>query len=154
MPALNKAARAALVKERVNSFEVSVVLVSDKEIKKLNRKFRNVNRITDVISFKFISDVIPVRRGGGGIQSFRRSRFPITASGMTRIIGDIYISEGRSKKQAAEVGNTWIKELSYLVIHGVLHLLGYSDYTKHNRRKMFKIQDEIFGEIVGNSSNP
>ena len=101
----------------MRSSEINIVLVSDKEIKKLNRKFRNVNRITDVISFKFGSK-------------------PLT--------GDIYIAAKRSKWQALDAGHGWDRELAYLVIHGILHLLGYTDYTPKERRRMFKKQDKIF----------
>lgn len=107
MNAERKRARAA----------VSVILVSDAEIKRLNRRFRRVNRITDVISFSYSKD-------------------PLT--------GDIYISKGRSQKQARRMRHSWDRELAYLVIHGVLHLFGYTDYTPRARQKMFKKQDTIF----------
>ena len=111
-----------MLKEKIRSFEINVVLVSDKEIKKLNKKFRDVGRITDVISFKF---------------------------GSKPVMGDIYIARNRSQKQAKKVKNSWQEELSYLVIHGILHLLDYTDYTKANRLRMFAKQDKIFNEIVG-----
>ena len=96
---------------------VNVILVPDKTIKKLNMRFRSVKRVTDVISFSY---------GLGGFE------------------GDIFIAEGRSKRQAAEFGHGWKEELVYLTIHGVLHLLKYSDYTALNRKKMFSRQDRIF----------
>lgn len=104
-------------KEKARSSEINVVLVSDKEIKRLNKKFRNVNRITDVISFKF---------------------------GSSPLAGDIYIARQRSKKQAKQAGHSWEKELAYLVIHGTLHLLDYEDYSARGRREMFSKQDKIF----------
>jgi probable rRNA maturation factor len=100
--------------------EISLIMVSDSDIKKLNSKYRRVNRITDVISF-------------------RLSKKPLC--------GDIYISKGRSKKQAAAVGNTWEEELCYLVMHGVLHLFDYTDYSPAERKKMFAVQDKLFKGI-------
>ena len=112
-----------------------------------------MNRITDVISFKFApprnsSGVIPAK---AGIQSFvmnrirpRVSKSGITTSGMTKVTGDIYIASKRSRLQAKDAGHGWDKELAYLVIHGILHLLGYTDYTPVARRRMFQKQDKIF----------
>lgn len=100
--------------------EVNLIMVSDQEIKKLNRTFRKVNRITDVISFRFSED-------------------PVT--------GDIYISEGRSKKQAKQQNHPWEKELAYLTVHGILHLFGYSDYTPRTRARMFSRQDPIWKSL-------
>ena len=121
-----KAGRSVLSAQKVRSSEINIVLVSDSEIKKLNTKFRKVRRITDVISFKF-------------------SPRPLT--------GDIYIALGRSRKQAREAGHCWEKEISYLVIHGILHLLGYTDYTPKEKRRMFKEQDKIYTDLcIGNGT--
>ena len=62
----------------------------------------------------------------------------------TPLTGDIYIAAGRSKRQAKEAGHAWDRELAYLVIHGILHLLGYTDYTTRERRRMFQKQDKVF----------
>ena len=125
-PLLKRAAEFALGKEYIDGC-VNFILISDSEIKKLNKKFRKVNRITDVISFSYKSG----------------SRFHGKA-GREAAGGDVYISEDRSKKQAKRVKHNWEKELAYLVIHGILHLLGHSDYTPWPKKKMFKAQDKVF----------
>ena len=117
LPALKKAAITALKSEKIKNCDINFIMVSDAEIKNLNIKYRKVRRITDVISFLVAPDIFA---------------------------GDIYISGGRSKKNAAKYGNTWMQELAYLVIHGVLHLCGYSDYDPKNKSKMFAKQDKIF----------
>ena len=114
---LGEAAKLTLKYEKINKYQINFIMVSDAEIKKLNIKYRKVRRITDVISFLVVPEMF---------------------------IGDIYISEGRSKKQAKKYGNTWQQELAYLVIHGTLHLCGYTDYDPENKRKMFSVQDKIF----------
>ena len=101
--------------------EINLILVGNPKIKMLNRRFRNVNRITDVISFNY---------------------------SLKPLEGDIYISKERSFDQAKREGHSWGNELVYLALHGVLHLLGYSDYTKPNRKKMFKVQDKIYNRII------
>ncbi len=121
LPAMTQAAQAALKRERVKSVgDINVIMVNDPEIKKLNIRFRKVRRITDIISFKYADK-------------------PLS--------GDLYISAGRSQKQAKRVGNTWQQELCYLVIHGVLHLREYTDYTPAEKAKMFTVQDSIFASL-------
>jgi len=121
--ALPKRAAGAALKKAGNNCacDINFVMVPDAAIKKLNRKYRAVNRITDVISF-------------------RLSQKPLC--------GDIYISKGRSAKQAKTAGNTWEEELAYLVIHGMLHLFDYTDYKPAQRAKMFRVQDGIFKRIL------
>jgi probable rRNA maturation factor len=114
---LKRAAQNTLKSEKKRKYQINFILVSDEEIKKLNIKYRKVRRITDVISFLIIPE------------SFA---------------GDIYISENRTRKQAKRYGNSWQQELACLVIHGVLHLCGYSDYDIENKSKMFAKQDKIF----------
>ena len=114
---LKKAALASLKSEKIKKYEINFIMVSDAEIKRLNVKYRKVRRVTDVISFLVSKDFF---------------------------IGDVYISKGRSQKNAASFGNSWDEELAYLVIHGVLHLCGYTDYDAENKTKMFSKQDKIF----------
>jgi len=114
---LKKAALASLKSEKIKKYEINFIMVSDAEIKRLNVKYRKVRRVTDVISFLVSKDFF---------------------------IGDVYISKGRSQKNAAAFGNSWDGELAYLVIHGVLHLCGYTDYDAENKTKMFSKQDKIF----------
>ena len=115
---LKRAAGLALKAGRGSgAAEISFVMVPDAAIRKLNKRYRGVDRVTDVISF-------------------RLSEKPLR--------GDIYIARGRSKKQAGENGNGWVPELCYLVLHGVLHLLNYTDYKPAERKKMFSVQDRLF----------
>ena len=116
-PLLKKAAVAVLESEKVKKYQINFIMVDDKEIKKLNTKYRKVKRITDVISFLVVPEFF---------------------------MGDVYISKNRSQKQAKEYANTWQQELAYLVINGALHLCGYTDYDAVNKDKMFAKQDKIF----------
>ena len=78
--------------------DVSVVFVSNPEIRRLNRRFLSHNRFTDVISFP-VSD---------------------------EFLGEIYVSRDQARRQAAEYGVAFREELLRLVLHGMLHLLGYA----------------------------
>jgi probable rRNA maturation factor len=114
---LKMAADLTLKSEKKKKYQVNFVMISDKEIRKLNFKYRKVRHITDVISFLVSPELF---------------------------IGDIYISKNRTQKQAKKNDNSWQEELAYLVIHGVLHLCGYTDYDIENKTKMFVKQDKIF----------
>jgi len=120
-PLLKKAALLALKREKVKKYEVNFIMVDDAKIRKLNIKYRKVRRITDVISFLVVPE---------------------------EFAGDIYISSGRSKRNAKKYGSSWENELAYLVIHGILHLRGYTDYDVTNKTKMFSQQDKIFKCLV------
>ena len=124
---LARAAEAALGgKDAVTPGEINIVMVSDARIRALNRQYRGTDRITDVLTFKFPGKPL---------------------------CGDIYISSGRSRKQSKEAGNTWFQELCYLVLHGVLHLLDYTDYRPAERKIMFAIQDRIFKQFKNPASS-
>ncbi|MDR1784497.1 MAG: rRNA maturation RNase YbeY [Endomicrobium sp.] len=114
---LKKAALSTLKSEKIEKYQINFIIVNNKEIKNLNARYRKVKRITDVISFLVIPEFF---------------------------VGDVYISKRRSQEQAKKYGNTWQQELAYLVIHGVLHLCGYTDYDVENRIEMFDKQDKIF----------
>jgi probable rRNA maturation factor len=117
VPLLKTAVVAVLESEKVKKYQVNFIMVDDKEIRKLNAKYRKVRRITDVLSFLVVPEFF---------------------------MGDIYISKNRSQKQAKKYANAWQQELAYLAIHGTLHLCGYTDYDAVDKTKMFAKQNKIF----------
>lgn len=117
VPLMKKTAEFVLNSEKIQSYNISFTMISDSDIKKMNRKYRKVNRITDVISFLVDKDLF---------------------------MGDIYISDLRPKKNAKKFGFSYEQEICYLVIHSILHLEGYTDYTPENKKKMFTKQDKFF----------
>ncbi|WP_413854218.1 rRNA maturation RNase YbeY [Candidatus Ruminimicrobium bovinum] len=117
VPLMKKTAEFTLKYEKIKNYSISFTQISDIEIKKMNRKYRKVNRITDVISFLVDEKLF---------------------------LGDIYISDNRPQKNAKKYGFTYQQELCYLVIHSILHLEGYTDYDVENKTLMFSKQDKIF----------
>ena len=89
--------------------EVSVTFCDNEYIRSLNHEFRGIDRHTDVLSF-------PMYESG---------EFNDAECSMGAILGDIVISIERAKEQAAEIGNSLHREIAFLTIHSVLHLLGY-----------------------------
>ena len=113
--------------EKVNNAIFSVVFVDDEEIHRLNKEYRHVDKGTDVISFAF-EDNEKVRYND------------------IRVLGDIYICIPQMKRQAISYGHSEKRELSFLCVHGLLHLLGYDHMTEEDERKMFKLQKELLEE--------
>ena len=107
---------------------ISVSFIDNEEIHKINREYRKIDRPTDVISFAFLDN---------------EDREKTYKSGMPVILGDIYISLDKAKEQAEEYGHSMKRELCFLFVHGLLHLLGYDHMKKEDEEIMFPLQDKI-----------
>jgi probable rRNA maturation factor len=116
------------------NYEVDVSLVDDETIHQVNRDYRNVDRVTDVISFAFNDDKDP--------------KDQINSLDVQKMLGEILICLPQAKRQAAEIGNSLERELSFLFTHGLLHLLGYDHMTLEDEAIMFPLQEKILG-LVG-----
>ena len=103
---------------------LNIVIVDNEKIREINREYRNIDRPTDVISFALEDDDTFIKMD-------------------KRILGDIYISIDKAKEQAEEYGHALLRELCFLTIHGILHLLGYDHMDKKDEKKMFDLQDKI-----------
>ena len=111
---------------------VSVSIVDNRYIHKINKKYRHIDRPTDVISFAFLDSE-------NNYDKVLFSPGPV-------VLGDIYISLEKAKEQAEEYGHSLHRELSFLFVHGLLHLLGYDHMKKEDEEIMFALQDKILGE--------
>ena len=100
--------------------EVSITLTDDAHIHALNREYRAVDRPTDVISFALNESEEPEIAGGPAID----------------VLGDIVLSVERAKAQAAEYGHSLRREIVFLTVHGMLHLLGYDHVEEAERQEM------------------
>ena len=115
-------------KENLDNCLFNVILVDNKYIHQLNKEYRGIDKETDVISFALEDNIDEIKLD-------------------FRVLGDIYISVDKARKQAKEFGHSFLRELSFLTIHGLLHLLGYDHMTKEEEKIMFKKQDELLNEF-------
>lgn len=112
---IEKSIAAVLKVENLDeNVEVSVSFVGDEEIRDLNRDYRGVDKSTDVLSFPIDDEFIIV----------------------SRILGDVIINTRRVMEQAEELGHSNERELSYLTVHSILHLLGYDHMEDEDKREM------------------
>ncbi len=124
---ITRAAQAALAHEGRGG-DISVLLTDDESIHVMNRDYRQVDRPTDVLSF-------PAWEGESLAQ------IP------DAYLGDIAISVDTAKRQAEEYGHSLSRELSFLSVHGTLHLLGYDHMEENEKERMFALQNEILEQI-------
>ena len=110
------------------NYEVDVSLVDAETIQQINRDYRKVDRVTDVISFAFEDDDSPSS---------------VILGDVPRMLGEIFICIPRALEQAKEIGNSEERELSFLFVHGLLHLLGYDHMKKEDEDIMFPLQEKI-----------
>ena len=125
---LLKVANYALEYEKVENAIANIIIVDSKTIKEINKKYRNIDRVTDVISFALEDDNTFID-------------IPI------RVLGDIYLCIDKAEEQALEYGHSLKREIAFLTVHGMLHLLGYDHMIKEEEKIMFQKQDEILDEL-------
>lgn len=117
-----------LEKLNIKNAYLSIIFIDDEEMHAMNKEYRGIDRTTDVLSFALEDNdtYIPI----------------------IRQLGDIFISIPKMQEQAKEYGHSEKRELSFLVCHGLLHLLGY-DHTKGKEEEkiQFGLQDEILNDL-------
>ena len=116
---IRKIVKETLKKEK-KSGEVSLVLAGNEYVKEMNLKYRSVNRETDVLAFPMDEE----------------------------ILGDIVISVEKVQEQAVSYRQSFEEEMARIIIHGVLHLLGYNDSNKHESKRMHARQEQILKEVL------
>jgi len=124
---LTKFIEFALKYKNINNSIFNIIIVDSSTIQEINKTYRNKDSVTDVISFALEDD-----------KSFIKTEY--------RVLGDIYICLDKVKSQASEYGHSFFRELSFLTIHGLLHLLGYDHMEKDEEEVMFKLQEMILSE--------
>ena len=107
---------------------ISVTLVDKDLIHQINRDYRNIDRETDVISFAFLDG---------------EDRSVIFSKKEDVVFGDIFICIPVAKEHANEYGHSLERELKFLFVHGLLHLIGYDHMSKEEEEVMFPLQEKI-----------
>ena len=135
MEAVEKACLETLKYEEFDEdCEISLSFVTNEEIHQINRQFRNVDAPTDVLSFPQLT--------------FEEGEEADVNENGEIVPGDIIISVERAKEQAEEYGHGLKREIAFLTVHSMLHLLGYDHMEKDEEEDMFRRQKEIL-EIAG-----
>ena len=117
-----------LVKKRnIYNAIFNIIFVSSEEIHKINKEYRNVDSVTDVISFAL------------------EDTFDVNVTSL-RMLGDIYICIDKIYEQADIYNHSVLRETCFLITHGLLHLLGYDHMEEYEEKIMFSLQEELLNE--------
>ena len=131
---IKKVVDCVLKEENINkNLDVYITLTNNENIRKINAEHRNIDKATDVLSFPMFNR--------DEIDSLH------TKDDTEDILGDIIISVEKVREQAEEYGHSFERELSYLVTHGMLHLLGYDHMIEEEKVVMRKREEEILGVL-------
>jgi len=114
-----------------DNVELSITIVTNKEIKALNAQYRNKNEATDVLSFEMDN----------------RFREVDSEIDIPIMLGDIIISYDKIKEQSERYNHSFEREIAFLALHGLLHLLGYTHDSKEEEEVMFQKQESILEEF-------
>lgn len=124
---LDDVIKRVLDHEKVKNAYFSIIFVDLEEIQRINREYRGLDRVTDVISFALEDTEDHINND-------------------IRILGDIYICIPKMKEQANTYGHSIKRELSFLTVHGLLHLLGYDHMNEEEEKIMFGLQELVLNE--------
>ena len=113
--------------------ECSFIFVDNEQIREINANYRQKDAITDVITFA-IEDEMP-------------GEIKIQGIPMPRMLGDVFISLPRTREQAERYGHSFERELSFLAVHGCLHLLGYDHIEPEEEKIMFGKQEDVLNAL-------
>jgi len=116
-PVIELASKIHLVEDE---YEINIVLVDNKTIRDYNYQFRSKDYATDVLTFP---------------------------NGELKNLGDLIISIDKVEEQSIEYNHSFNRELSFLVVHGFLHSIGYDHQTKSEENEMIKLQDEVLNKL-------
>lgn len=107
--------------KKTEELELELIFLGDRSIRAINRKYLRKDRPTDVLSFRI-----------------ERNEF-----GEDRFLGEIFISLDRASVNSADLKTDFAEEIVLYIIHGILHIFGYTDYRRNDRVRMWKRQNEI-----------
>ncbi|TCP32348.1 putative rRNA maturation factor [Scopulibacillus darangshiensis] len=109
--------------------ELSLSFVDNERIQEINAQYRDKDQPTDVISF--------------ALEEMGDDEIDIIDEDGPRVLGDIIVSVQKASEQAESYGHSFQRELGFLVVHGLLHLLGYDHMTEADEKEMFGLQEDI-----------
>ena len=124
-------AKTLNILEKSDNYVISVIFCDDIEIRKINRDYRKIDKVTDVISFASLDEDINYQLIDDTVE-----------------LGDIFININRVILQANEYEHSIRREVCFLFTHGLLHTLGYDHMNKKDESAMFALQDTILNGLV------
>jgi probable rRNA maturation factor len=119
---------------------LNILFVDNQEIRQMNSDFRNIDSVTDVLSFPANDLVAPISESDGGCLEIDPETGEI-------VLGDIAICVDRAEEQALEYGHSLLRELCFLAVHGAYHLMGYDHMDTEDEERMTEKQEQVLNQL-------
>ena len=133
---IEKVIRQAFIEEDIENINlyINIILTNPENIKNINNEYRKINKETDVLSFPMFEkvEIEKMKNDGNEIEE---------------PLGDIVISISRVEEQAKEYGHSFERELSYMLVHGFYHLMGYDHIEDEDKKEMRKKEEKVLSEL-------
>ena len=113
---------------------ISITLTVPEVIKEANKKYRNIDKATDVLSFKMLERE--------ELEELIKNNYDVED-----VLGDLIISIPKVEEQATEYGHSFERELAYMVVHGFYHLMGYDHMEENDKKEMRQKEDEVLNKL-------
>ena len=142
---IEKVCNYTLKKEQMNhKYQISLLFVDNEEIRDINNQTRNIDRATDVLSFPMLD----YEKGKVFKDIYINHKFnSIYLDDEELVLGDMVLSLERAKEQSIEYNHSYEREVCYLVVHSILHLLGYDHMEEEEKKIMREREEEILNEL-------
>ena len=125
---------------------VEFIFTDEEEIRRLNRETRNTDKVTDVLSFPALDSI----KG----KALKKRDFPLEIDDEGNLlIGSVAVCVKRAEEQAEEYGHSYQRELHYLLVHGIMHCLGYDHLTDEERTEMREREEFILAKLCISREN-
>jgi len=129
-----------LLDSNTNNTDINLYFVGEKKIREINKSTRNIDKVTDVLSFPY-TNLKPNEK-----LNLNDYRFELEENEKL-LFGEIFICTKRAKEQAINYGHSFKREICFLLTHGILHLHGYDHIEKQDEKVMFELQDKILSSL-------
>ena len=113
---------------------ISITLTVPEVIKEANKKYRNIDKATDVLSFPMFEKE--------ELEELIKNNYDVED-----VLGDLIISIPKVEEQATEYGHSFERELAYMVVHGFYHLMGYDHMEENDKKEMRQKEDEVLNKL-------
>ena len=133
---IEKVIGQAFLEEGIDNINlyINVILTNPDNIRNINKQYRNIDKETDVLSFPMFEkyEIEEMKNNGNYIEE---------------ALGDIIVSIQKVKEQAEEYGHSFERELSYMLIHGFYHLIGYDHMEEEEKKEMRKKEEGVLSKL-------
>lgn len=142
---INEVCEKSLMAEEMNiPYQISLLFVDNEEIRSINKETRGIDKATDVLSFPMLD--YPKDKVFKDV--YKNIKFnEIYLDGDELVLGDMVLSLEMAREQSLEYNHSFNREVCYLVVHSILHLLGYDHMEDEEKKIMRKREEEILGSL-------